>query len=231
MSVSLTTVPGMPPAPRPLVDPAAVARFWAAVAEAPDTLGSDMIEAARAGRQTPEFARLSELLESLHPNVLLTIGSNPNPDGRDEIVISAGGIKSAFPAAFAIVDAAPPEVTARFAPRALRPRVGDPQSLTMRLFGRTLGPADIRWSATPQRRNKGVVDVTFHIPGWIDALPPESQANENLAGLVFVILDHLLGEYSVATQIGNIDWRSDKNAEGLPNLLAFADYLDRLAAQ
>lgn len=179
--------------------------------------------------QTDEFTRVADHLNSLNEGLLLIVGNRT--EARPEIVISAGGIRDLFPLVMQVVDAAPEAVTARYDVRAFRPRVPNPRDMRIRLKGNEIGPVDIYWKAKQHRHDRTRCDLTLYVPGYIDALPANSTANQSVAEGVFVLLDHLVGEWAVEAQIGVIDWKAIGNTTGLATLDTLPDYLDTISAQ
>ena len=200
------------------------AAFWAAVSRAPEGFVSDMM--AGAGKTvTAEFEYVATLLQRVHPDLCLVVGRPSSV--RPEIVISAGGIREAFPAVRAVVDAAPAEVRARYDVVAFRPRVPDPENLRIRVKGQGLGANDIHFDVRRHRADATRCDLIVHVPGYMDAFPADSLANRPVVEAVFLLLDHLVGEWAVEEQIGAIDWHSLTDATGLPTLVALPGYLDQ----
>lgn len=206
----------------------ALARFWQGVMGASDRFVSDAMDGAMRGEETSEFVALAAALSKVHPDLLLIVGG-PNIE-RPEIVISAGGLTEVIPHVLAIVDAAPPRVRDRFGVRAFRPRVLDARQ-RIRTKGAEVGAEDIHWSAVQHRRPRNRCDLTLYVPGYIDALPSGSVANERVCSGAFLLLDHLLGEWAVMTQIGAIDWHGAAGGQGHPDLSALPDFLDKITAE
>lgn len=180
------------------------------------------------GTATAEFDQLAGRLQAVDDRLLLIIGGSPD---RPEIIISAGGDTRAFDAARAVVDSAPAELASRYDLRALRPRHPDPAGLVIGFGGTKLDPHTVRWQGQVQRNNPTVADLTVYVPGFIDALPAAGTVNEQRCGAVFLLLDHLLGEWAVEMQVGGIDWAgTDQLPDSARPLIELADWLDRLSA-
>ena len=112
-------------------------------------------------------------------------------DGAREMVLSAGGIKAAFPAVEALVAAAPRRARWRFT--AFRPR-RDPV-LTIAFRDLTLAPENVDCCFLSNGHELGII-LFFH--GYA-----EERRNEfGQAG--FLLLDEALGEYDVSTKLGAI---------------------------
>lgn len=212
-------------------DPEKVAAFWSKIAATSDTFVESAMHAGMEGTQTQEFDEASDALNAVCQGLLLVVGGHDA--ARPEVIISAGGIRDLFPAVLAVVDAAPAEVTRRYDVRAFRPRLGDPTRLKIRLKGNEIGVSDLRWKATQHRRDRSKCDLTIYVPGFIDALPADSSTNRGVVEPVFLLLDHVVGEWAVETQVDGITWASPKAATSadLPTLDQLSDYLDKISAQ
>lgn len=206
--------------------PSAVVEFWAAVAATSEGFVADLL-AGQGRRETPEFATVAARLAVVDPGLSLVVGGAGD---RPEIVVSAGGLRELFPVVRMVVDAAPAEVTDRFVVKAFRPRVPDPAGMRVRVKGRDLGVIDVHWDAKRYRRDPTRCDLVLYVPGYLDGLAEDSTANGPLVEAVFLLLDHLVGEWAVTAQIRWIQWRSAAESEGLPTLLALPEYLDQISA-
>jgi hypothetical protein len=134
------------------------------------------------------FAELTPRIRAVHQNLAFAFGSKR--DGRREFVVSAEGIREAFPAVSLLVKAAPP--LRRWSIVAFRPRVGP---ATINFQGHELAPEETFFIATMQN---GRADLTLFVP---DRLCGKGQMHQ---ALCFLMLDNILGEYDVATKIGAI---------------------------
>jgi hypothetical protein len=133
------------------------------------------------------FDEFGKRLNRVHPDLCFEFG--PKTDWR-EFVISAGGLREAFPAAFSLIAAAPRLERWRF--MAFRPRR---TSLSSVQIGEVcLEPSDVEFSLL----TKGsAIGIQLFIPGL----------NENDASLKqigYLMLDEALGEYDVETKVGLI---------------------------
>lgn len=212
--------------PAVALDPERVRTFWAAL-EAAEV--SFINEAHTSAGTNETYTDLCGLLHNIHPDLLLVVGSPAQR--RPEVVISAGGMTNAFGAVTEVVGAAPETVRARYDIRAFRPRVGDPSGIEIRTEGVSLTPRDVRWDAVRDRTNRSVCHLDLHVLGFIDALPADGPANRARCSAVFLLLDHLVGEWAVEAQIGRINFHSHQDAADLPTLLTLPAYLDRIAAE
>ena len=154
------------------------------------------------------FNDLNAQPRSVNPKLTFEFG--PKEHGKREFVISADGIKEAFPAVVALGDAAPP--MPRWRITKFRPR--SESLLTVDFDGVQLSPNQVTFTAN--RRN-GKVDLVLYIEGY---KPIE---REKYAPLVFLMLDECLGEYDVEMKVGAIDYRIPQmSVIGLANSVVFA---------
>ena len=165
--------------------PAATSAFWRWFQSREDEL-----LAVESG-QEPVCDALMEQLHAIADELTFQFG--PVHDGRREFVISADGIRDAFPAVEALADAAPP--LARWTVTRFRPGLPGPHRLR-------IGPIEIASDeclvrAEPDDDRTG---LTIALPGF---RPTPAQAFEQ-AG--FILLDMSLGEYLVETRIGFIEF-------------------------
>lgn len=134
------------------------------------------------------FRQLQAALHRVHSDLTFEFG--PKQATR-EFVISAGGIKSAFPAVVALAKAAPDlpkwQVTA-FRPR--REAVG-----IVEFQGKGVDPKDVQFSLLDGGRIAG---IHLFIPGYREGDKP-------LAQIAYLMLDEALGEYDVETRLGLIE--------------------------
>ena len=139
------------------------------------------------------FDELGTQLHRIRPELTFEFG--PQHDGKREFVISADGIKDAFPAVIALVDAAPS--LSRWKITKFRPRRGF-QSPVM-LNGFRLAPDQVRFTIGPDGDKAG---LTLFIDGYDPA------EREKFASAVYLMLDQTLGEYDVETKVGFIELES-----------------------
>ena len=134
-------------------------------------------------------AVLRELIERVHPDLEFDIG--PLDGGRRKIVISAGGIREAFPAVEALAQGAPQlnrwEVVRYRQRRPLRGKFA--------IGGLTLSPATIRFEISSGGPGAGIV---LYMPGYTRA------EHSRYLALALLLLDTLLGEYDVEMKLGTI---------------------------
>jgi hypothetical protein len=133
------------------------------------------------------FDELGRELQKVDPDLAFEFGPN---EPRREFVISAGGIKRAFPAVASLVDAAPHldrwQVTA-FRPRRIPSNV-------VEFRGKRVDPRGVRFSLLDNGKTAGIY---LFIPGF-----REGDADWKQIG--YLLLDEALGEYDVESRLGLI---------------------------
>lgn len=163
--------------------------------------------------QESVFIVVKEKLQKIHPNLVFQF-SNILDDGRREFVISADGIRDAFPAVIETHEAAPEFKLWKII--AFRP--GMAGEFGIDLEGIKLAKSDI---FIRHKRANTMLDIELHIRGYKDSKQFKSAA--------FLLLDCTLGEYVTETFIGRIDFAplSEKNILELTPLDAFRDTITR----
>lgn len=129
----------------------------------------------------------------------LTFEFGPVRDGRREFVISAGGIKSAFPAVEALYSAAPSLkrwVWVKYRPR--RFPLND-----VEFNGKNIKSADVRYLLAKDGDRVGIV---LFFDGYSD----KEKATYGQIG--YLLLDEALGEYAVETQVGFVEFRAQDSS-------------------
>jgi hypothetical protein len=149
--------------------------------------------------QEAVFDQLAFQLQQVDLDLTFEFGP---PGSRREFVISAGGIKRAFPAVVALANAAPDlvgwKITA-FRPRRIPLNV-------VEFGGKQVNPADVQFSML---NNGMIVGIHLFIPGWSDG-------DTTLGQIGYLLLDDALGEYDVESRVGLIKMMSpdaDTNTE------------------
>jgi hypothetical protein len=143
------------------------------------------------------FDDLMAALARVHRDLTFEFG--PVTDGARELVVSAGGMRAAFPAVERLVAAAPSFPRWRITkfrgrlPVAGRIHLGD-----LRVDARDV------W-VTP-RRDGARWRLTVHLPGY------EPTPEHRYEQIGYLWLDHALGEYDVETKIGSIEFASSDRA-------------------
>lgn len=146
------------------------------------------IEEAVFGGDGPAV-ELRRLIECVHPDLELDIG--PIEAGRRNIVISAGGIRDAFPAVEALAEGAPPLSRWNVVRYRQRHRIGG--DITFQ--GLSLSPGNIRFEISADGPGAGIV---LFMPGYT------RQEHSRYLTLALLMLDALLGEYDVEMKLGSI---------------------------
>lgn len=134
------------------------------------------------------FSCLDAELAKVHPDLTFEFG--PPRDGRREFVISAGGIKNAFPAVESLAAAAPQ--LPRWTVIAFRPR--RPVGNIIELGNQRVDPSDVTYSLL---RGKTALGLYLFIPGY-------TEGNSEIGQIGYLLLDEALGEYDVETKLGLI---------------------------
>jgi YD repeat-containing protein len=109
-------------------------------------------------------------------------------DGNVTTIISAGGIKRAFPAVASLVDAVPP--LDRWQVTAFRPR-RTPSSV-VEFRGKRVDPGDVQFSLLD---NGKIAGIYLFIPSF-------REDDADLKQIGYLLLDETLGEYDVESRLG-----------------------------
>jgi hypothetical protein len=133
------------------------------------------------------FDDLAHALREVHPDLTFEFG--PLSEGRRQFVISAGGIREAFPAVRRLVAAA--HASSRWIVVAFRPRRDEVSDID--LNGVHVRANDVSFQAEPDGDRIG---VTVFIP---DYRPTPEKTFEQIG---YLLLDQALGELTVETRIG-----------------------------
>jgi hypothetical protein len=167
--------------------------------------------------QEKTFDRLAAELHKVNPDLTFEFG--PKEHGTREFVLSADGIRAAFPNVEALYAAAPKMNhwnIIKFRPRR--------EPMDIEYNGTSVKAATTRALV---RRAGTKIGVILYFEGYKPA------DRELYTAIAFLILDGALGEYDVETKIGSIDVRSraeaDPHAAELAELPAAFDalYLNR----
>ena len=135
------------------------------------------------------FDRLQAQLRKVHPDLTFEFG----PRGqRREFIISADGIKGAFPAVSALVSAAPS--LDRWQISGFRPRH---PPMTIALAGKQVDPKDVQVSLLD---NGKIAGIYMFIPGFSEKDAVQWKQ------IGYLLLDNALGEYDVETKVGLIEF-------------------------
>jgi hypothetical protein len=133
------------------------------------------------------FNQLAVELQKVDPSLTFEFGPK---EARREFVISAGGIKGAFPAVSALADVAPR--LERWCITAFRPRRTPPNIVEFR--GKRVDPKDVQFSLLDNGKSAGIY---LFIPGFEEGDPEFKQIG-------YLLLDDTLGEYDVEIRLGLI---------------------------
>jgi hypothetical protein len=134
------------------------------------------------------FDRLANKLREVDPDLTFEFG--PKRNAKREFVISAGGIKRAFPAVSALVAAAPS--LERWQITAFRPR--RPSLNVLEFRDKRVEPNDVQFTLLDDGQKAGIY---LFIPGYKDN-------DTNLKQIGYLLLDDALGEYDVETKLALI---------------------------
>ena len=133
------------------------------------------------------FDELAAALQKVDSDLTFEFGPK---ETRREFVISAGGVKNAFPAVTSLVDAAP--TLDRWKVTAFRPRRMSFNVVEFR--GKRADPRGVKFSLLDNGKTAG---VHLFIPGF-----REGDADWKQIG--YLLLDDTLGEYDVESRLGLI---------------------------
>jgi hypothetical protein len=168
--------------------------------------------------QEPTFDALAKQLHRVNDDLTFEFG--PVQNGKREFVISAGGIKAAFPAVEALYRKAPtlPRwIWIKFRPRRL------PLN-NLEYEGKKVRADDVRYLLSKDGDQVGIV---LFFDGY-------NEAQKGIYGQIgYLFLDDALGEYSVEAEVGPIEFQSRESGDfGRSHPLAdlpreFDDYLGR----
>jgi hypothetical protein len=143
------------------------------------------------------FDALASELQKVDPDLAFEFGPN---GARREFVISAGGIKRAFPAVVSLANAAP--TLSRWRVIAFRPR-RTPFHIVE--FGsKRVDPEDVQFSLLDNGKLAGIY---LFIPGF-------REGDADLAQIGYLLLDGALGEYDVESRLGLIKMLSPDTHTG-----------------
>jgi hypothetical protein len=137
------------------------------------------------------FDELAHALADVSPELTFEFG--PVEDGRREFIISASGVKSAFPFVETLAAAAP--VLPRW--KVLKYRQRRSPLMELSINGTTVNPDDVEVALMSNGREIG---VRIFFDGY-------TQDTHQLWGMFgYLFLDQALGEFDVETKLGLIDF-------------------------
>ncbi|WP_026582242.1 hypothetical protein [Bacillus sp. J33] len=156
----------------------------------------------------PLFNKLGNQLSRI--NIDLTFEFSADLiDGKREFIISADGVLSAFPDVINLVEKAPD--LNGFKIIAFRQKSNIDDISTIDYEDISLGPDDVYFT---YRKNGDTLDIVLFLRGY----DSDFEEWENAA---FILLDSIIGEYDVATKIGNIDMLPYKENPHLKPIVEF----------
>ena len=142
------------------------------------------------------FDRLAAEMHKVRPSLTFEFG--PKENGRREFVISADGIKDAFPKVESLYASAPAMAHWKFVK--FRPR-REPFDINYGDISVKADTVSVLLEPDDQK-----VSLTVFIPGY-------DQENHNAyAGIAFLLLDQAVGEYDVETRVGYIEVKDSSQA-------------------
>jgi hypothetical protein len=161
------------------------------------------------------FKQLAEAFANVNPDLSFEFGPCCEPR---EFVVSASGIKEAFPSVVALVNAAPN--LPRWSLIAFRPRRGFATDVDIR--GRRIHTDDVRFTLVD---NGTVAGIRLFLPGYRE----DEVATKEIG---YLLLDHMLGEFDVETRLGLITMHPLRAAElDSHSLSELPDLFDRLVSR
>ena len=162
------------------------------------------------------FDELAEQLNLINPDLTFEFG--PVSDEKREFVISAGGIKAAFPAIEALYATAPP--LPRWTWVKFRPRRAELRDL---IYGdTTINADDVHYMLAKDGDRIGIV---LFFDGY------SKQEDATFGPIGYLFLDEALGEFTVETEVGFIEFqnRESKYFSRARPLRELADHFDDAA--
>jgi hypothetical protein len=154
--------------------------------------------------QEAVFDKLAARMHQVNP--ALTFEFGPIKDGKREFVISADGIKEAFPSVEKLHAAAP--LLKKWKVTKFRPR-REPFDIAYK--GVSVQAASV--TVVVQKEGTKIAAMML-IPGYTQSM------HDTYLGIAFLILDQALGEYDVETRIGAINVSAPSGHFGKASTLA-----------
>lgn len=153
-------------------------------------------DSEREGNREHLFDELASQLIKVDPDLCFEFGPS---EMKREFVISADGIKRAFPAVVSLVKAAP--ALDRWKLIAFRPRRAPN---VVEIQGRRIDPSDVQFTLLDNGKMAG---INLFLPGFRE----DEFAFKQIG---YLILDEALGEYDVETRLGLIKMLSPETRTG-----------------
>ena len=135
------------------------------------------------------FDRIEEKLRVIHPDLVFEISAEKN--GKREFVISADGLKSAFPYVINLVKAAKSFNKWKIVAFRQRGRLGN-----IEFKGISLNLEDLFFHSVPYGEDKLGLEIYIRNP---------KEVTHTVKHAVFLLLDCAIGEYAVATRVGFVE--------------------------
>ncbi len=142
--------------------------------------------------QEKVFGELTDEIKKVHPDLIFEFG--PKENGKRDFVVSADGIKNAFPAVIALADKAPS--LERWIILKFRQR-GDP-TVNMEINGERIKSDQFKFTIEPDGQKAG---ITLYIDGY------DQSRHDLFARSGFILLDNCLGEYDMETNVGFVEFK------------------------
>lgn len=173
----------------------------------------DDLRAVKTGSE-PVTAGLAEQLERVDKRLAFELGV-----GKDafELIISADGNPAVFPVVKRLVAAAPPLKGVKVI--AFRPRKGP--GFQLEIAGTKVGFEDVLFTAAPDPKTPSLVAVTLYLKHL------DEKNREAFLNAAFILLELALGEYDVATKLGQLELKAlPEDAAGLRPLAELPAVVD-----
>jgi hypothetical protein len=146
------------------------------------------------------FDRLANELAKVHRDLTFEFG--PVADGRRDFVISAAGIRAAFPAV-EILYSAKPELK-RFTVIKFRPRREVINDVHFR--GVNVRSQDVYYLLYKDDRDANKVGIRLFLPGY------SKEQEREFGNVGYLMLDEAIGEYAVEMHVGFIEMMGHDSA-------------------
>lgn len=178
-----------------------IREFWGWFAENEDGFHDMIDEAVRQGEAytalAPLVTAVNDQLRAIHSSLGAELGIQKTPTA---LIITANGVREAFPWVRRVVMVAPP--LRHFRPVAFRRRlsaevVQELKNIVVKGTQAMNGIPDFYFNCEPIGGDQ--VHVTVYSPEFRPGAQPPSQ----LVGAAIVLMEHLLGEYEAAMRIGD----------------------------
>ena len=160
------------------------------------------------------FRDLTAALHKVHEGLTFEFG--PVKNGKREFIVSADGIRDRFPAVQNLVAAAP--AMSQWTVIPFRPPKGI--GTVIQYEGQRVGPEDVWFRAEADGDRIG---LTLFVRGLTE------ETKQAFGGATFILLDSALGEFTVETRVGYIEWErlpDDPEAAGLQPFPAILQVFD-----